>query len=817
MHFMKTFRRHRKVMLAVLTLLAMFSFVFLQTIYDIMQTGRGRSNPVVVKTTKYGSINERQLDMMLRQRQRLYMFLRQLEGMVRVKGGRGEAVREALGIFGNAPASEEAAVDDWLLARKAEDEGLKVSQKAINDYLASLTEGKVGNQDVRQILDRLRISQPQLFEALRQEMLTIRFHQMFWVSLAATTPAQRWEYYQQLNRRAKIEAVPLAVSKFADKVAAPSDEVLRAFFEKSRERLPDPNSPEPGFREPHRIDVEYFKANYETFVDLASVSDEAVRDYYEANKEQLYKDMLPEAPPPASPKAETPKAEAPKAEPGKAPGPAKETPKAEPPKRGPAKSDTPKSSSPAAEPTKSSPPKAEPPKAEASKPAAPKVEPPKSVAPKGKGTIPSPSKGTSVPRRSPFRLVAEQKTMTPAPPAKAQESAPKSDRPAAKSEPTGAKGSPAAPKTAPAATAAEAKAEAPAKAGKASDSGLPITLKTISQPGSPGAAGGATPVKYKPLADVKEEIRKALARQQAQKTVQDVLRRVQDKLAQYETQWTLYETSEPEKKGATTPPPRPNFVALAKENRLTAAQTGLLSALQMAGTDIGRSRAEGGASFLDVAFEKNVALFLPGTSQDNEGNSYLYWKLVDSLERVPAFDDPGVRQQVLDAWKLTQARDLAGKEAERLVAEARNTKKPIAEIVAGRKDLQVLSPAPFTWLTFGNVPVWFRMRPPQYSEVAGIPNAGSDFMRAVFNLKPGEIGVATDHPKATVYVIRLVEYTPSDSVLWDLFVVDDYRGYAMAARYDQATANRLWREGLKTEAGLHWERPPARAKVEAED
>jgi hypothetical protein len=548
--------------------------------------------------------------------------------------------------------------------------------------------------------------------------------------------------------------------------------VLRAFFEKHKERLPDPNSPEPGFREPHRIDVEYFKANYETFVDLASVSDQAIRDYYEANKEQLYKDMLPEAPPSAAPKTETPKVEAPKAEPGKTSGPAKETPKA---------------------------------------------EPPKSEAPKGTGTAPSPSKGTSVPGRSPFRLVAEQKTVAPQPPAKAQESAPKSDQPAAKSEPTGAKASPAAPKTAPASAAAEAKAEAPAKAGKGPDVGLPITLKTVSQPGLPGMAGGATPVKYKPLADVKEEIRKALARQQAQKTVQDVLRRVQDKLAQYETQWTLYDTLDPEKKAATTPPPRPNFVALAKENRLTAAQTGLLSSLQMAGTDLGRSRAEGGASFVDVAYEKNVPFFLPGTSQDNEGNSYLYWKLADSPERVPEYDDPGVRQQVLDAWKLIQARDLATKEAEQLAAEARNAKKPLAVIVAGRKDLQVLSPAPFTWLTFGNVPVWFRMRPPQYSEVTGIPNAGSDVMRAVFNLKPGEIGVATDHPKATLYVIRLVEYTPSDPVLWDLFVADDYRGYAMAARYDQATANRLWREGLKTDAGLHWQREPARARVEAED
>lgn len=782
-------------MLAVLTLLAMLSFVFVPTIMQLMETRGPRGNPVVVTTTEYGSINEAQLQVMLRQRQRLYMFFRQLAERVQVKGGRGDAVREALGMFGGVPASEEAAVDDWLLARKAEESGLKVSQKAVNDYLASLTEGKAGTDDVRQILSGLRISQPQLFEALRQQMLAIRFYQMFWVSLAATTPAQRWEYYQQLNRRARIEAVPVAVSKFADKIATPSEDVLKTFFEKHKEQLSDPDSPEPGFREPHRIDIEYFKATYETFIDPASVSEQAVRDYYEANKEQLYKDMLPpEAPPPAAPKTEPAKPEAPKTEPAKPEAKKAASPATEPAKTAPAKPEAKKTAAPATEPAK-----ATPPKIETSKPAAPKSEPPKSEDPKGKAAAPSPGKGASSPRRSPFRLVSEQKATAPAqaaktapPPAKVEPSAPKSEKPAAKAEPAAPKTQPVAPKAEPAAPKAE-----------------PAAPKA-----TPPAAG---PVKYKPFADVKEEIRKALARAAAQEKVRDVLRRVQDKLTQYETQWTLYDTLEPEKKASTQPPARPNFVELAKEFRLTAAQTGLLSALQMAGTDIGQSRVEGRTAFVQVAFEKNVPVFLPGVSQDNEGNSYLYWKLSDSPERVPEFNEPEVRKRVLESWKRIEARDLAVKEAERLAEEVRKAKKSLAEVIAGRKDLSVVSPPPFTWLTFGNVPMWFRMRPPTYSEVEGISSAGTEFMQPVFKLKAGEIGLATDQPKATVYVVRLVEYTPSDSVLWDLFLADDYRGYAMAARYDQSVANRLWREGLKKEAGLHWDREPARAHVDAED
>jgi hypothetical protein len=734
----------------------MLSFVFLPTLMEIMETGGRGRNPVAVKTTKYGSLTERHVESILRQRQRLYNFLRQLQGVVRTKGGRGEAVAAALAAFGNSPANEEAALDNWLHTRRAEELGFKVSEKAVNDYLASLTEGKAGNEDVRDILKRLRMNQAQLFEGLRQELLSLRFAQTFWISLAAATPAQRWEYYQQLNRRAKIEAVPVAASKFADKVPTPTDDVLREFFDKHKERLPDPSSPEPGFREPHRIDIQYLKATVESFMDPAAVTEQAIRDYYEANKEQLYKDMLPEAPPPVAPKTEPPKSEPPKAEPPTSPPP-KPAPKSEPPK--------------------TEPPKTEPPKTEPLK-SVPKAEPPKSEPEKGKTPGPVPGKTSSAPRRSPFRLVSEQKTTTPAPAAKSEPAAPKPAQPAAKAEPAAPKAEPA-PKAAPVAS--------------------------------------ATPVKYKPLNDVKDEIRKTLARQAAHDKVHEVLHRVQDRLAQFETQWTLYDTLEPEEKKSKAAPTRPDFVALAKEHRLTAAETGLMSALQISGTDIGKSRIEGGGPFTQAAFEKSYPTFRPGTSEDNDGNSYLFWKIGDTPEKVPEFDEAGAGQRVLDAWKLVQARDLATKDAEKLAADARQAKKPLAEVLAGRKDLQVLAPAPFTWLTFGNVPVWFQMRPPQYSEVTGISGAGKDFMRAVFALKAGEIGLTTDQPQSTVYVVRLVDYTPIDSVLWDMFVADDYRGYAMAARDDQMVAGRRWNEGIRADAGLEWQRDPFRGKGEIED
>ena len=318
---------------------------------------------------------------------------------------------------------------------------------------------------------------------------------------------------------------------------------------------------------------------------------------------------------------------------------------------------------------------------------------------------------------------------------------------------------------------------------------------------------------------MKEEIRKSLARQQAQEKIKDVFRRIEDKLSQFEAQWTYYDTLEEKKKAATTPPARPDFEALAKENRLSATHTGLISALDAQSLDIGGSAMESGAPFKDMAFDKSYPLYRFGASQDTDGNNYLFWKVDDAPERVPALDDPGMRQRVVEAWKAIEARALASKEAEELAAEARTAKKPLHEVFAGHKDkdLHVITPEPFTWLTFGSMPYWYQRVPPRYSEVKGIGGAGTDFMKAVFSLKAGEVGLAVNQPKSVVYIVRVGEYTPSDTFHWDVFTTDDYGHYALAARYDQVAAARVWREGLKSEAGFHWERDPVKGRMGAED
>ncbi len=95
------------------------------------------------------------------------------------------------------------------------------------------------------------------------------------------TPAQQWEYYSRVKRSATVEAAALPVERYAAKVRVPDEKELKEFFDECKTRYPTPDSPEPGFRLPKRIAVQYFRANVDKFVDLKSVTDAEIKEEYE--------------------------------------------------------------------------------------------------------------------------------------------------------------------------------------------------------------------------------------------------------------------------------------------------------------------------------------------------------------------------------------------------------------------------------------------------------------------------------------------------------------------------------------------------------
>ena len=165
--------------------------------------------------------------------------------------------------------------------------GIVVSDQTVKNLISALGGDRVPLATIKTIISNMRLGQRQLIEALRSILLAQRVRSMFVVATGGLTPAQRWDYYQRLRRTATVELAAVPVEKFTNEVKDPGDAALAKFFESHKDRIHDPDLPEPGFRESEKIAFTYFKADVANFVDPKSVSDAEVQTYYNDHKQQF--------------------------------------------------------------------------------------------------------------------------------------------------------------------------------------------------------------------------------------------------------------------------------------------------------------------------------------------------------------------------------------------------------------------------------------------------------------------------------------------------------------------------------------------------
>lgn len=771
----KVFRKNQKLMLAFLGVLVMVGFVILPVWMQAMGVRR-QANLRVATTTSYGDFQDADLRSLRWRRQAAIRFFQALGRALVMAQGNPMAVSFVLGDLAPSedisPTSDEALVQTWLLARRAEELGFLVDERAVATFLNDLSQDRITPQGWDGIRRSVGLSDQDLVGVLRDELLALRLKRAFRVSLQGATPAQRWDYFQRLNRKVTIESLPVRVSDFVDQVADPNEATLEAFFDQHKDMLPDPTSPEPGFREPERIAVEYLKAEYEAFFERErkAVTQDEVAKHYQENKETYRQEALPtffdEKPTEkesekTAPAEETPKPKAPTPEPKpsavepKAP---KDGVHAEP-AQGQGGEQAPEAASPAA-------PAGEQPMPSGQEPAA--KEPADKTAP----SAPESKEDTSaLETTSPFRLAAfaqegpeEPKASEPERPADASEESAEG--------PTGEKGEP--------------------------------TAKVEPKASEDKAAATAKPA-YLPLEKVEDEIRGKIARDRANGKIERLLNDLRNELSRYHDKLVRYEVDVDTKKGgeAPKPPERVDFAKLAEKHGLIARRTGLVSAWEAEQLDIGKSIVGGQLSFLESAFE--LPNHRPEVSQDANGDRYLFWRLEQVEERTPSLADAGVRERVLLQWKMIEARSLAGEAAKRMADEARAAGKPLAEAFAERPGIAVTPSEPFSWLDYGTIPAWMAQGPPSLGDVQGVETPGNDFMRAVFDLKKGEIGTAVNQPQTVVYVFQVTDSNPLPGVLWDTFVNETYWNYFRAADHDRSVAEQAWLEGIRSETGFRWD------------
>jgi hypothetical protein len=759
--------------------------------------------------------------------------------------------------------SEEAIVGSMVLAQRGRDLGLVISDDMVNRVIAQITNNRLRPAELESIITSYsvggqRVTPQMIFDALREQILANQAGMLFLEGLGMDTPAQRWDHFRRFEQRLKAEilAVPVAEFTEAKEIGKPSEEELRGLFEKHRQQLALPDRPEPGFRRPYRAKFQYFKAGVEELVtaELEKVTEEEIKTYYEKHKDMQFRQskLSPLSTDETKVEADdAAKEEGAKA--GKENGAAKD---GEISKETNDKSTKDEQSGDAkreegtGDDTKAD---KEQDQADSKQPAKEPAAPDKS-ADLRQGRLHLVNFQTSQPKKTDASPGAKADSKKPAavepsksaPSAKAtNQAAPSATKPSAKASDKTGKTSDAAGKSKP---AADDKAEPSQSQNdeKAKDSDTPKSQADSKKADSDKVDGKTepatdktksdqskeevksedskedekskpAPIEYKPLDEVRDVVRRAVATDRVREQVDKRMAPLKSAMMRYaelRTRWQIQAATNPDE-----PPPKPlDMEALASEHGVKAFSTEILSRVDVEGRDgldIAKSRDmnfRSGTAFEfwgDIVF-KPKGLYRPlATAIPGGGDSFLSWKIEESEGHVPEFKD--VRDEVLAAWKRIHAREIARKKALEYAKTVRESNQSMKEVFAQDENLPVKEVGPFTWLTRPSVPFGaMQQAPPEVSNVPGVENPGDEFMHTAFNLKTGEVGVAFNHPKSVVYVIRAVEFDPLETVLQSEFMVrmKNYERYQAAGNSEMALAHSQWMQSLNEDYQVRWERTP---------
>lgn len=178
----------------------------------------------------------------------------------------------------------------------------------------------------------------------------------------------------------------------------------------------------------------------------------------------------------------------------------------------------------------------------------------------------------------------------------------------------------------------------------------------------------------------------------------------------------------------------------------------------LAGASVGSVGLGSGPNFVDFIFEQRTSVYEPFELADASGRRFLAWKLADEEPSVPKLE--AIRDQVVRAWKLRQARELAERDARALAEKARESRGDLKAVAGSRpvittSEVAKLSPGlgALAGLGLGDA------RP---SEIPEIPNPGDALRDALFGLQPGQVVVEPNAPKSVYYVLALSRRSEAD-------------------------------------------------------
>ena len=305
----RLFRKYQKTFLVIAGVLAMFIFVLADPLMSWIQSSAGgggqRTGNTVVATWDGGSLNLRQLDMLTQRRAKISDFLRGLyiQAATSVEQEGGTPIPPTLPNFimenTDFQSVRVGCVTTRVLSELAKQSGITVSDAVINHYLREWGLRRMGDAEIATLLSRVGMSDKTLFAGLRELLMGNYYFNSYLLATRTMLPEERWQDWKRINQRIAVEAASLPADDFLTEVPDPSEADLKQFYEEHKERvdgmfemqlgkrLPSPN---PGFREPRRVKLQYLVGNVDDWTQkvMDTVTDEEIADYYERNKRSQF-------------------------------------------------------------------------------------------------------------------------------------------------------------------------------------------------------------------------------------------------------------------------------------------------------------------------------------------------------------------------------------------------------------------------------------------------------------------------------------------------------------------------------------------------
>jgi hypothetical protein len=199
---------------------------------------------------------------------------------------------------------------------------------------------------------------------------------------------------------------------------------------------------------------------------------------------------------------------------------------------------------------------------------------------------------------------------------------------------------------------------------------------------------------------------------------------------------------------------------------------GLGRAVEAGMNDAPRSEVQ---TIVDLAFGSEILCRVFKAEAINPEASYVVWKVQDAGVHVPRLTEPGIREQVVKAWKRVESLPLAKKRALELADRIRQKGNDLAAALTGETvtgnprglAVTVSGESPeFSFYRDSSAPNMFRQqRGPSVTldNPIVVNNPGRKFMRVVFDeLGPGEVGIALNDDASVYYVVKVTSRRPAD-------------------------------------------------------